>query len=224
MMGPYCGFNTFWKSDNPNVIIWHCVIHWQHLVAKNISGCLNQSLKTVVKAVNKIKAHAQNTRLFKQLCSENDEAFKRLLLHTEVQSLLKRNCLARFNLLLNTVMEILQSCDPGLSQEVMLIRNDSAYLLDIIAKLSELNLSLQGNKTNLTKVKSALSGFNNKLTIYQQNLARQDFFQFTSLQQLHSCSSCAKITADIAAYSKHLQELKGRHGSAILECISIGSP
>ena len=40
------------------------------------SGHLNQSLKTVIKAVNKIKAHALNTGLFKQLRNENNEAFE----------------------------------------------------------------------------------------------------------------------------------------------------
>ena len=65
MMGRYHGFNAFLKSENPNMIICHCVIHRQHLVAKNISGRHNQSLKTVIKAVNNIKAHALNTRLLK---------------------------------------------------------------------------------------------------------------------------------------------------------------
>ena len=85
MMGYYCGFNTLLKSKNHNVIICHCIIHWQGLVAKNISGRLNQSLKTAVKAVNKIKAYALNTHLFKQLSNENDEAFEHLLLYIEVQ-------------------------------------------------------------------------------------------------------------------------------------------
>ena len=98
MMGRHRGFNAFLKSENPNVIICRCVIHRQHLVAKNSGGCLNQSLKTIIKAVNNIKAHAPNTRLFKQLSNENDEAFARLLLHTEVKWLLKGNCLARFKL------------------------------------------------------------------------------------------------------------------------------
>ena len=89
MMGRYRGFNAFLKSENPNVIIGHWVIHQQHLVAKNISGRFNQSLKTVIKAVNKITAHALNTRLFKQLFNENDEAFERLLLHTKVRWLSK---------------------------------------------------------------------------------------------------------------------------------------
>ena len=75
MMDHYRGFIAFLKSENPNVIICDCVIHRQHLVAKNISGRLNQSLKTVIKAVNKIKAHALNTGLFKRLCNENDKAF-----------------------------------------------------------------------------------------------------------------------------------------------------
>ena len=145
MMGRYRGFNAFLKSENLNVVICHWVIHRQHLVAKNISGCLNQSLKIVIKAVNKIKAHALNTRLFKQLCNENDKAFEHLSLHIEVRWLSKGNCFARFNLLFDTVVEFLHSCDPGLAQEVMLIRNDSAYLSDIIAKFNKLNLSLQGN-------------------------------------------------------------------------------
>ena len=72
------------KNEIPNLLTVHCVIHRQHQVAKNICETLNESLRTIIKAVNRIKAHALNTRLFKQLCQENDEEFERLLLHTEV--------------------------------------------------------------------------------------------------------------------------------------------
>ena len=106
------------------------------------------------------------------------------------------------------MVEFLQSCDSSLAQEVMLIRNGSAYLSDIFAKFNQLKLSLQRNEINLIKVKSALSGFNNKLTRYQRNLTRRDFFQFASLQQLNSHSGSAKNNADLDAYSKHLQLLK----------------
>ena len=182
-MSRYRGFNAFLKSENPNVIIFHCVIHRQHLVAKNISGRLNQSLKTVIKAVNKIKAHALNTHLFKQLCNENDEAFERLLLHTEVRLLSKGNCLAHLKFF-DTVVAFLLSCDPSLAQEVMLIKNGSAYLSEIFAKFNQLILSLQGNEINFIKVKSTLSGFNNKLTLYQRNLARRDFFSSQACNNL----------------------------------------
>ena len=50
-----------------------------------MSGRLNLSSKTVIKAVNKIKALALNIRFFKQLYNENDEAFERLLLYSEVR-------------------------------------------------------------------------------------------------------------------------------------------
>ncbi|RUS72151.1 hypothetical protein EGW08_020093 [Elysia chlorotica] len=55
----------------------------KHLVAKNISEPLNVAMSTMITAVNKIKAHALNSRLFKKLRCENDEEFDRLLIHTE---------------------------------------------------------------------------------------------------------------------------------------------
>ena len=127
-------------------------------------------MKAVTKAVNKIKAQALNTRLFKQLCNENDEAFERLLLHTKVRWLSKKNCLARFYSLLDTVVEFLQSCNPSLAKEVIAVRNNIAYLSEIFAKFNELSLSFQGSKINLIEVKSVLSGFDNKLVVCQNNL------------------------------------------------------
>ena len=166
-MGHYRGFIAFLKVASPHVFTIDCVIHRYHLVAKNKSGCLNLSFKTVIKAVNKIKVHALNTRLFKQLCYENDEAFERLLLHSEARWLSKGNCLARCNSLLDTVVEFQQSCDPGLAKVAIAVKNDIAYLSDIFSKLNE--LCLQGNEVNLIKVKSALSGFKKKFGL-QRNL------------------------------------------------------
>jgi len=122
--------------------------------------------------------------MFKQLCNNNDESFESLLHRTEVQWLSKGTSLARFYSLFDTVLEFLQSCDPDFTQEVMLARNDTACLSDIFAKLNALNLALQGNEVNLIKVKSAMSGFKNKLVVCQRNLARRDFLQFSSLQYL----------------------------------------
>jgi len=90
----------------------------------------------------------------------------------------------------------------------MLVRNDTSYLSDIFAKFNVLNLALQGNEVNLIKVKSAMPGFKNKLVIYQRNLARRDFLQFSSLQQLDTHSDCVISNADIDAHSKHLLELQ----------------
>ena len=65
MIGKYRGLITYFKELNPYIFTIHCVIHRQHLVAKKLSVRLNDLLKLVIKAVNKIKMHALQSRLFK---------------------------------------------------------------------------------------------------------------------------------------------------------------
>ena len=76
-----------------------------------------------------------------------------------------------------------------------------------ICQINALNLSLQGNEINLIQVKSALSGFKNKLVLYQQNLAGREFFQFFSLQLLNDTSNNGISNVDVETYSKHIQKL-----------------
>ncbi|KAF2347657.1 hypothetical protein FHG87_021587, partial [Trinorchestia longiramus] len=86
LTGKYKGFLSHLKKAVPGVFTIHCIIHRQHLVAKNLSNDrLSKSLDAVIKAVNKIKCHSLNSRIFKQLCHENGEEFERLLLRTEVR-------------------------------------------------------------------------------------------------------------------------------------------
>ncbi len=112
MVGRHRGFLSYLKKTVPKVLTVHCVIHRQHLVAKNLSEKLHESLSTVITAVNKIKANALNSRLFHQLCIENDEDFQCLLLHTEVRWLSKGNCLKRFYPLFNSVLDFFQKSNP----------------------------------------------------------------------------------------------------------------
>ncbi|KAJ8897021.1 hypothetical protein PR048_002367 [Dryococelus australis] len=75
MFGCYRGFISHLKQNVPGVFAIHCVILRQHLVAKNLSGRLHQSLQFVTNAVNKIRNNTLNSRLFGQLCEENDQNF-----------------------------------------------------------------------------------------------------------------------------------------------------
>ena len=85
MFGRYRGILSYPKRQIPNLLTIHCVIHRQHLVARNLSSSLHESLQFVIRAVNLIRSPALNSRLFAQLCEENGEEFKRLVLHTEVR-------------------------------------------------------------------------------------------------------------------------------------------
>ena len=114
MVGRHCGFLSYLKKAVLKVLTVHCVIHRQHLVAKNLSEKLHESLSTVFTAVNKIKVNALNSRLFHQLCIENDKDFQCLLLHTEVRWLSKGNCLKRFYILFNSILDFFQESKPEL--------------------------------------------------------------------------------------------------------------
>ncbi|XP_050059713.1 SCAN domain-containing protein 3-like [Aphis gossypii] len=91
MIGRQRGFIAHLKNAVPGILTVHCVIHRQHLIAKNLSNELFDTMRFVINAVNKIKAKSLNDRLFRQLCHENDEDFERLILHTEVRWLSKGN-------------------------------------------------------------------------------------------------------------------------------------
>ena len=70
---------------NEKETIWtRCIFCRQHLVARNLSAELHNSLHIVIKCINKIKVHSLNDRLFCALCHDNEEDFECLLLHTAV--------------------------------------------------------------------------------------------------------------------------------------------
>ena len=86
----------------------------------------------VIKYVNKIKAHPLNSRLFKQLCTENDEEFERLL-HTEVRWVSKEICLNR---VFSSVVEVLDTVYIPLAGKLNKIQDQVAYLADIVFRNS----------------------------------------------------------------------------------------
>nr|XP_042717488.1 protein ZBED8-like [Chrysemys picta bellii] len=167
MIGRYKGFLAYFKKAVPNVFAVHCVIHRQHLVAKNLSEHLHRSLHYVIKAINKIRSNSLNDRLFGQLCIENDEEFSRLLLHTEVRCLSKGACLDRFYKLFDSVLEFLENKDDALRANLIDSKNDTAYLTDLFNKFNETNLQLQGDELNLIKTKTVISAFVAKLLLYK---------------------------------------------------------
>ena len=87
MVGRYRGFSVILKEKVPTVRTVHCVLHRQRLVAKKLSGELHETLKVCIRSMNKIKTYPLNSRLFANLCEENDKNFNQLLLHTEVSKM-----------------------------------------------------------------------------------------------------------------------------------------
>lgn len=203
MIGRQRGFIAHLKNAVPGILTVHCVIHRQHLVAKNLSSELHVTMKLVINAINKIKAKSLNDRLFRQLCHENDEYFERLLLHTEVRWLSKGNCLTRFYNLFQTILEFLQPLDIQLYGELKKRETDIAYLADIFEKLNEVNKNLQGEKINFIKSKSIISAFISKLSLFKEKISRREFNHFFKLSSLKQI-----LDSDLEIYCAHLESLK----------------
>lgn len=201
MKGRHKGFIAYLKQAVPNVLAVHCVIHRQHLVAKNLSQRLHTSLNYVIKSVNKIRSSALNDRLFGVLCTENDEDFNRLVLHTEVRWLSKAACLNRFYILFDSVLEFLEKRDDELRDNLISSRNDIAYLTDLYQHFNEVNLQLQGDELNLIKTKAVIAAFVKKLLLWKRNLGRKEYNFFPNL------STVSLTTKDIQTYCEHLEAL-----------------
>ncbi|XP_056636253.1 SCAN domain-containing protein 3-like [Diorhabda sublineata] len=201
MVGRYRGFISFLKESVPGVLAVHCVIHRQHLVAKNLNERLHESLQFVIDAVNRIRGNALNTRLFAQLCEDNDENFHQLLLHTNVRWLSKGLCLVRFFALFETVLEFLDGKYENLKESLLKRKTDIAYLTDLFAKFNTMNLQLQGDSLNLIKTKSVISAFLARIKMMKQNIGRSEFSQFPNLSQVN----CKED--DVPVYVHHLNAL-----------------
>ena len=159
MVGQHKGYLSYLKKAVPGILTMHCVIHRQHLVAKNLSDNLHEVLNLVIKAVNKIKVNALNCRLFRQLCKENGEDLESLLLHTAVRWLSKGNCLKHFYSLYASVPEFLDETDSDLSRKLKDNKHSIAYLTDIFGEFNCVNKQLQGNELNLVRAKTVIESF-----------------------------------------------------------------
>lgn len=96
MMGREKGCLALLKKECLEMLTIHCVVHRQHLVAKNLTPALHDVMNSVINCINHIKANSKSERLFKQFCLEQQDNYIRLLLHTNIRWLSKGHCLRRF--------------------------------------------------------------------------------------------------------------------------------
>ncbi|KAM4697774.1 zinc finger BED domain-containing protein 5-like [Rhinophrynus dorsalis] len=184
MLGCRSGFQRLVLNESPKVIGTHCMIHRQILATKTLPQELQEVMKSVVSAVNYVKASALNSRLFSKLCNELDSSNNVLLFHTDVRWLSRGKVLKRvFDLRDELKMFFHQKAKPQFEA----IFSDAnklqkiAYLVDIFAILNDLNLSLQGPNATCLDLSEKIRSFQMKLQLWQRKLDENRIYMLPNL-------------------------------------------
>ncbi|KAK2708151.1 hypothetical protein QYM36_013914 [Artemia franciscana] len=127
-------------------------IQRQALASKRMNAHLHETLNEAVKVINFIKARPLNSRMFKLLCQEMGSEHQHLLLHTEVRWFKK----SAFSSLFENQDWVCRL----------------AYLADIFDKLNDLNLSMQGFRTDELSLNSKMCAFIKKLEFWLKKVQR----------------------------------------------------
>uniref|UniRef100_A0A8C0JE03 Uncharacterized protein n=1 Tax=Chelonoidis abingdonii TaxID=106734 RepID=A0A8C0JE03_CHEAB len=210
MMGARSGFQQKVKCVSPNVIVTHCGIHRQVLAAKTLPICLNAVVDVVIRAVNYMKAHALNSRLFRELCNEMSDEYEVLLFHTHVQWLSRGRALKHVFMLHEAMAEFFLRKQK---QELNKLFSDKkwllclAYLVDIFGSLNDLNLSLQGKHSTLIDLTNKIKAFQMKLDLWCRKPDTERYDMFPTLSSFSEEEEVDIDSALKSAISEYLRAL-----------------
>ena len=157
-------------KEKAQMVKWtHCFLHRQALVAKDLSEKLHDTLNSVIKCVNYIKARPLNKRLFSCLCDEMGSEHTGLLLHTQMRCLSRGQVLNRVFELREEIVTFLNKQDQvslaeKFSQEKLIA--NVAYLVDIFSSLNCLNQSMQGPGFTVIDHEAKISAYYKKLILW----------------------------------------------------------
>ncbi|XP_051778559.1 zinc finger BED domain-containing protein 5-like [Erpetoichthys calabaricus] len=184
MTGNVKGFVSLAQQQNPNIIVTHCFLHREALVAKTIGRELKSVLDMVVKIVNYMKMRPLKCRQFAKVCESVEADHVTLIQHIDVRWLSRGKVLRRFYELRE---EMVVFCSQGNLKDFAEVLGDEswcsklAYLADIFHELNFLNSGMQGRNENILTSTDKISAFRKKLTIWKKRASPGNVEMFPSV-------------------------------------------
>ena len=212
MLGCKSGFKALVLQANPNIRVTHCLIHREVLAGQDVGSDLQEVAQILVKMVNVVKAHPLQTRLFRLLCDEMGADYENLLFYSGARWLSRGKVIRRVLILREELRTFLYERSNSYAEywqdKEWVIK--VAYLGDIIEKLNELNLSLQGRNTFLLTLSDKITGFQGKLALWQRRIQGGCFDMFSTVKEMLeelNVTDTSKLTETI---SDHLTKLASK--------------
>ena len=172
MSGRFGRLRTLVQGVTVNEKWTHCLIHREAVALQQLSGDLSGVLEVVVKAANFVKARLLKARLFQSLCDELGAEHNNVLFYCNARWLSKGKVLLGVYELRNEIFIFLKEENHPLvttfEDEVFL--TELAYLCDIFAKLSQLNISLQGKDAHHLQLHDKITALKRKLQLWKTDL------------------------------------------------------
>ena len=185
MLGVRQGFTAPVKQVNPNVGIFHCLLHRENLAAQHLSPDLSAVMQEVVAVVNFVKASAVNSRLFEKMCVDFGSEFQHLLFYSSVRWLSRGKVLRRVVELRTELQIFLNEKNHRhairFHEKPWMLK--VCYLNDVFASVNELNTSMQGRDQNIITLSEKLSAIKEKLLLWKGKLERGRTAAFPSLNE-----------------------------------------
>ena len=162
--------------------------------------------------------------MFSELCKDMDADAVRLLYHAEVRWLSRGKILKRvFQLRQKLCVFLDQHKHPmAINFQNNFWLAKLSYLCSIFEKTNQLNLSLQGNGSDVFEAGSKIEAFKQKLKLWQRKVSICDFLDFKSLNNfMQTCKWEIKTTnlesTITSTVHEHLEVLQQNFGVYISE-------
>ena len=180
---------------------------------------MKEVMDIAMKIVCSVWARSLQRRLFR---AQNDAEHTDMLLHMDVRWLSK--FLARFTELLPEIKDFLKlskHVDRHTKLEDHQWPLDLSFRTDLIGKLNELNLELQGKGKDVVNMMSSTNTFESKLQLMSSRLQRGDLRNFPHTQTEQQRQGNGVTQLDSARYEERVQSISSEFERRFTDSASI---